>query len=700
MEELKQKFLEEASELLVSLETGLLNLDKERDNMEYVNHVFRVMHSLKGSGAMFGFEVMSSFAHQLESIYDLVREKKIAVNRTLIDATFDSIDVFKSLLKDPNEISEEAIAAKDKMLEYFKDIASGKIKNNDENKITNHTETPKSSETQAVSKAKNVPTWRILFEPSRDVMKDGSNPLYMIDELSELGHLKVFLNPEKIPDISQLNPDESYVLWNMLLVTKFSHDEIKDVFLFVEDDSNITIEKIADFDIFQLSEINTLLRDFAENNYFSEKELEKVLAKANVDEADSQQTTSEDVKQEEIAETIQKRKTVERKIESPALTTIRVSSFKLDKLMDLVSEVITTQARLEHYNEIEPNPELEAITEAYQKLSRQLRENVLDMRLIPVNNLLHPFRKLIRDLSNEYDKEIEFVTRGTDTELDKSIIEKLTDPIMHIIRNSFDHGIEPKEVRIKKGKPVKGEILFEAYYSGVSIVINISDDGAGLDLDKIRQKAILKGIIRKNTELSNRELSHLIFHPGFTTNDEVTSISGRGVGMDVVKKNIEELRGEIDLISTPDKGTTIRITLPLTLSIIDGLLVYIDKVRYIVQMDNIKRIYKVSREEIDACYDNVIIKEGKQIPFINLTEKFATDDSDIQSPHYMLVIYHEEMEVGLLINKIVGKYQAVIKPLGKYLRKMDIFSGASILGDGSIAIVMDVNKIISNLQEK
>ena len=321
------------------------------------------------------------------------------------------------------------------------------------------------------------------------------------------------------------------------------------------------------------------------------------------------------------------------------------------------------------------------------------------MRLIPVNNLLHPFRKLIRDLSNEYDKEIEFITKGTDTELDKSIIEKLTDPIMHIIRNSFDHGIEPKEVRRKMGKPVKGQILFEAYYSGASIVINISDDGAGLDLDRIRNKAVAKGIIRENAELSTREISHLIFHPGFTTNDEVTDISGRGVGMDVVKKNIEELRGEIDLISALNKGTTIRITLPLTLSIIDGLLVYVNKVRYIVQMDNIERIYKVTEKEVAACYDNVIIKEGKQIPFINLTRKFAENDAPVEPPHYMLVIHHEEMKVGLLINKIVGKYQAVIKPLGKYLRKMDIFSGASILGDGNIAIVMDVNKIISNLQE-
>ncbi len=699
MEQLKQKFLEEASELLVSLEEGLLNLDKNRDDADSVNQVFRVMHSLKGSGAMFGFDTLSSFAHKLEDIYDLVRDKKLKVTRTLIDATFDTIDVFKTLLKDDSEISKEALLEKDKMLEYFNAIASGKFTDEKEEEKSDFSVVTADVEVLKENKTNELPTWHIYFEPSRDVMKDGSNPLYMIDELAELGSLKVFLSAEKIPDLENLTPDESYVLWNMLLATSFSEDEIRDVFLFVEDDSNITIEKIADFDIIKFDEAEELLQKFDEKKYFSEKELSKLISGLNTPDGSSDKPDGAVATDDIMPAESYKHKSADRKIESPSLTTIRVSSYKLDKLMDLVSEVITTQARLEHFNEIEPNPELEAITEAYQKLSRQLRENVLDMRLIPVNNLLHPFRKLIRDLSNEYDKEIEFITKGTDTELDKSIIEKLTDPIMHIIRNSFDHGIEPKEVRRKMGKPVKGQILFEAYYSGASIVINISDDGAGLDLDRIRNKAVAKGIIRENAELSTREISHLIFHPGFTTNDEVTDISGRGVGMDVVKKNIEELRGEIDLISALNKGTTIRITLPLTLSIIDGLLVYVNKVRYIVQMDNIERIYKVTEKEVAACYDNVIIKEGKQIPFINLTRKFAENDAPVEPPHYMLVIHHEEMKVGLLINKIVGKYQAVIKPLGKYLRKMDIFSGASILGDGNIAIVMDVNKIISNLQE-
>jgi two-component system chemotaxis sensor kinase CheA len=697
MEELKQKFFEEATDLLENLESGLLLLDKDRGNKEYINQVFRVMHSLKGSGGMFGFDVLSSFAHELESIYDLVREGELKVTGKLIDATFDSIEIIKSLLKDNKDIGDDAIEAKDKMLKYLSSLA-----NNASESSVDDAESHKADDRKKSSGDKNrLPTWFIHFEPNRDVMKDGSNPLYMIDELSELGELKVFLNAEKIPELNDLKPDESYVLWDMVLVSKYSEDEINDVFLFVEDESNIVVEKIADFNILELDEVNDLFHEFTENNIFKSKELEKLIENIPDEQEgkdDGKEAPQEKNDEDDFAE-VKKSKPFDRKVDSPALTTIRVSSTKLDRLMDLVSEVITTQARLEHFNEINSNPELEQITEAYQKLSRQLRENVLDMRLIPVNNLLHPFRKLIRDLSNEYDKEIDFVTKGTDTELDKSIIEKLTDPIMHIIRNSFDHGIETKEERIKKGKPVKGEIRFEAYYSGASIIIKISDDGAGLDYERIRNKAIAKGLISETSKMSDRELSHLIFNPGFTTNDQVTDISGRGVGMDVVKKNIEELRGEIDLISKAGKGTTIRISVPLTLSIIDGLLVYVNSVRYIVQIDNIKRIYEITPEDIENSYGNVVAKEGRQIPFIDLTEHFSWDSAEKMPPNYMLVLVHEEKEVGILINKIVSKYQAVIKPLGKYLRGMDIFSGASILGDGNIALVMDVNKIITNFQD-
>jgi len=696
MEELKNKFLEEAFELLETLEEGLLDLDKDRDNSEYINQVFRVMHSLKGSGAMFGFDMLSSFAHELENVFDLVREGSLKVSRILIDATFDSIEIFKSLLNDESEISNEAIEAKDKMLQYFSSIAKGQTEERKKNNVST-TKNVENNE-DAVIDDNNTPTWWIHFEPSINVMKDGSNPLYMVDELGELGELRVFIKTDKIPDFDDLSTEESYVFWDMVLVTNFSKDEINDVFLFVEDESNIVVEKIADFDALLEDEVETLLSSFTDKNRFNEIELKNLIKTISLQQRDLGSVNDEEPDFDIKIPHIESNKIVERKIDSQVLTTVRVSSFKLDKLMDLVSEVITTQARLEHYNEISPNPELASVTEAYQKLSRQLRENVLDMRLIPVNNLLHPFRKLIRDLSHEYDKEVDFITKGTDTELDKSIIERLSDPIMHIIRNSFDHGIEPKEERIRKGKSTKGVILFEAYYSGASIVISISDDGVGLDLERIREKAISKGIILKNTQLSERELSNLIFYPGFTTNDEVTDISGRGVGMDVVKKNIEELRGEIELFSKPDKGTTIRVSLPLTLSIIDGLLVYINNVRYIVQMENIKRIYKVTEQEVDKSFGNILIKDGRQLPFIDLTKEFADEVSDKQPPNYMLVLAYEENEVGILINKIVGKYQAVIKPLGKYLRKMDIFSGASILGDGSIAIVMDVNKIIANFQ--
>ena len=705
MEELKNKFVEEAGELLENLEKELLNLDEDPENEECINTVFRVVHSLKGSGGMFGFEQLSSLAHKLEDVYDLVREKKIQVTQELIDKTFETIEVFNGLLDEEEKIPANVIKEKERILQVFNEIVSGNIE--EKPSLTKKSSSDVKDKDTKKTVDKSV-LW-IHFEPDKDIMKDGSNPLYMIDEISESGNLNVFLNSSSIPAFDQLKCDEIYVWWDILLSTDKGEDDIKDVFLFVEDSSKIIIEKISESDILQNDDVKKITDSFKQSGKFDIDELKKTveniaLSKENsekpqqdiVETGDKVDKVSEDnVDKVSSVKSSQKNETGGAvRIESPTLTTIRVSSYKLDKLMDLVSEVITTQARLEHYYQEHNNPELNAITEAYQKLSRQLRENVLDMRLIPIHNILHPFRKLIRELSHKSNKEVEFITKGVDTELDKSIIEKLSSPLMHIIRNSIDHGIETKEERVKNGKSAKGSIVFEAYNTGSSIIIKLSDDGAGLDYEKIKQKAIAKGLINSDALLNEKELSNLIFLPGFSTTDEVNDISGRGVGMDVVKKNIEELRGEIDVESKPGKGTTITLILPLTLSIIDGLLFQVNSNKYLIQMDEIKQIHNVRESDLNS-FDNIIIKEGNQYPYIDLTEKFVDENSKRETPVYMLLLNFESNEVGFLINKIIGKYQAVIKPLGKYLSKMDVFSGASILGDGNIALVMDVYKTVS-----
>ena len=299
----------------------------------------------------------------------------------------------------------------------------------------------------------------------------------------------------------------------------------------------------------------------------------------------------------------------------------------------------------------------------------------------------------MRDLSYQMDKEITLKTTGTETELDKSIIEKLYDPLMHILRNSIDHGIETAEERIKAGKPVHGLIHIETSYIGANVQIKISDDGRGMDEEVLKKAAVEKGFIKPGAEISRKELLQLIFQPGFTTAKKVSNVSGRGVGMNVVKKNIEDLHGSIELETEKDRGTTVKILLPLTLSIIDGLLIYVGNGRYIIPMNNIKQVYPVTRKELQGTFNNVITKEKHQIPFVDLVKEFGEKHVN-QHELYMIVVDYGKKEVGFIINDVVGKYQAVIKPLSRIAQKQEIFSGASVLGDGDVALVIDSNKMI------
>ena len=706
MDELSAGFVNEANELLESLEDALLKLENHPEDEEQINTAFRVMHSLKGTGSMFGFDELSAFTHEMESLYDQVRSGKRKADKQLIDFTFKSIDLIRLLLEKPDE--ETTRAQKQLLLEEMASKFSGG---------------PSSSEQeqkapQAVpQKKQKTATWHIRFEPHQSILQNGTRPLYLLDELSEAGRLKAFLHTEKIPDFSHLIAENVYVWWDLLLATEKNENFIKDVFIFVEDESRIEIHKIADTDLFSLpgaeeemeklglkESINTQKRQQLSQILLSRTqetgtpppvpepgpEKKKTAAAGKPGKPD--ETPAASVKKGKKPE---KQPEAGQQKEPPSMhNTVRVSSSKLDELLDIISEVVTTQARLLHYSHNHEDPELESITEAYEKLARRLRENALDMRLIPIYTILIRFKRLVRDLSSKLNKEINLITTGTETELDKSMIEKLYDPLMHIIRNSIDHGIEPAEERIKAGKNPRGLIRIDTSYSGANVKIKISDDGRGIDEEKVKKTAVQKGFLAPDAEISQKELLQLIFQPGFSTSQKVSNVSGRGVGMDVVKRNIEELRGSIEVETEKGKGTTIIISLPLTLSIIDGLLVYVGKNRYIIPVNQVKRIHPVTRPELQKTLNQVITKDGKQIPFVDLTKEFSEEETRENEMH-LVVIEYGKNEMGFVIHNIVGKYQAVIKPLSRIAQKQEIFSGASILGDGEIALVIDPNKMIS-----
>ncbi|MBK8807078.1 MAG: chemotaxis protein CheA [Bacteroidales bacterium] len=495
-----------------------------------------------------------------------------------------------------------------------------------------------------------------------------------------LGTCKIFTKTNKIPDYDSLECEKCYFEWEVLLVSDCSSNEIADVFIFVEDDSKLEIQLLANYNILEYNEIvNEIEQKFELNNEIQIDNLKYIV----------EQHASKNNKT-----TIKKDSNSLRNNHSKqGISSVRVDSDKLDRLMNLVSELVTTQARLGLFAESQELPELTAISENIQKLTRELRDNAFSIVLIPIETMITRFQRLVRDLSVELGKKVAFVTSGLETELDKTLIENLLDPIMHILRNSMDHGLETPEERIRQGKPLEGKITFKAYHYGANVYIEIADDGKGINKQAILKKAIESKIIHPDQNLTEKEIFELLFKSGLSTATKVTDVSGRGVGMDVVRKKINEIRGEIEIESELGKGTKITIKLPLTLSIIDGLLVKIHNNFYIMPLGAVNKIIVEKHKKLANTYNNTLPLDGKQVVFFNLREEFGLPETEEENEEIIIVNYEDEV-VGFTVDNVVGEYQAVLKPLGKYYKNQEIISGATILGDGTVALVIDTNKTI------
>ncbi len=678
MDNFQKKFLDEASDLVSQLEQALLTLEQDMNNPELVDSIFRIMHSLKGGGGMFGFENISNYTHRLENMYDLVRQKKLKVTREMLDITFESADHITSMLNDDGS-KTEAIKKNEEILNNRIEA----ILDGDTMMVAVQTDADDEAGTQGTS------SYYVKVKPYEHIQRNGTNPLLLIDELVGLGKAKVNIFYSGIPDFEGLVYDDTYVWWEVILSTEQDEDAIKDVFIFVEDDCEIVVKKLADGDIFTFEGIEPLLQCRHDFPF----DLEKITKLAEtINALEKAKTVAE--KKAAAAEGNKGDEHIKKFAKESSISGIRVASEKIDSLMNLVSELITTQAGLNLYADRDKNPELTRIAESLENISRQLRDTAFSITLIPIDYLVTRFRRLVRDLSREVGKEIEFEARGAEVELDKSLIEGISEPLMHILRNSVDHGIESASERKAAGKPPEGKIILQAYYSGSQVVIAVTDDGQGMDPDKIKRKAIEKGLIAPDAQLSDREAIDLIFMPGFSTSEQVTNISGRGVGMDVVKRKVSDIRGTVSVTSELGVGTTITISLPLTLSIIDGMLVRIADVDYIIPLSVIDTIFAVEHEKIVTSFQNVINIEGVQYPFYYLRDEFGIPGEPPQKEEIIMVKY-EDRKIGVVVDNITGEYQAVLKPLGKLYRSQDIFSGASILGDGTVALVLDTHKVIN-----
>ncbi len=697
MQAQREAYRDEAYELLSELETALLALEEVPEDAELIGRVFRALHTIKGSGAMFGFDDIASFTHDVETVFDLVRNGKIAVSKALLDLTLAAGDQIRAMLdaSEDGTLSDADSAMAGQLRSKFRDLIPA---GDEPATVTAETAVPPGNDEEGEI------TYRITLRMDRDIFLRGSNPVLLLKELEELGECRVIAHTEAIPELEELNPEECYTSWDVILTTGRGINAIKDVFIFVEDECEVKIEVVrADGVTAEEPAYRKLGEILVERGEVSQEEVRKALAEQKrigellVDAgAVAPSSVVSALAEQEQVKAVQLKQQKEE-----AVSSIRVPTERLDTLVNLVGELVTIQARLSQTVARMEHPELLAISEVVERLTADLRDNTMSIRMVPIGTTFSKFKRLVRDLSGELGKDVAMVTEGAETELDKTVIERLNDPLVHLIRNCIDHGIEPPDMREAAGKSRQGTVHLAAAHSGACVLIQITDDGTGLDVAAIKEKAVERGLITADAELSENEVFALIFAPGFSTARQVTSISGRGVGMDVVKRSIDALRGSIEISSRRGAGTTITLKLPLTLAIIDGLLVKVGDGYFVMPLSMVEECVELTHEDVLRAHGRHLTHvRGRIVPYIRLRERFLINGN---APAQEQVVITEVGggSVGLVVDRVIGEHQTVIKNLGRMYRDIDEISGATILGDGTVALIMDVPKLVkgTELQE-
>jgi two-component system chemotaxis sensor kinase CheA len=671
----KKQFIEEILALLEQLEKDLLVLENEPEDRQLIDSVFRAMHTIKGTSAMYGIKPISEFTHHLESIYQSIRDGKMPIGKEIIDISLESLDHIRHLTEDEVLKNPDNIVRHQELLESI---------NSYHPIVEEHVAENRSDVIPSQPTDENENTWYILLRTDEQIFFRGVSIVNILTDLSLLGMYHI----HRIPALS----DSTTETWGILLITSFSLNEIKEVFMFIEDNCSFVLVK--------------------EGNLLEPGENKLVVSQTppiNVEEKEQPTFPEKEILVEESIQEIKDEKPEEKKklksvllfadASKHNLKRISVDSVKLDYLMYLVSELITLNSQLlettkdEYYERIRPQ------IEQMESLAKLFRNNALEIRLVPLGDLVLKFQRLIRDLSKQLDKKIDFVTQGTDTELDKNTIDLVAEPIIHIIRNCVDHGIETPDERVKKGKSPTGTVKLTAHHVGNYIHIRIEDDGAGLNLDKIRNKAIEQGIIKGTDTLTKSEITNLIFHSGFSTSDKVTEVSGRGVGMDVVKRKIAELRGEILVDTEKDKGTVFTLKIQQSVAIIDTLLFRVHNSYFILPLTEIEICVHTEKSYIERNQStNTIEYNEMMIPYLDLRSMFNLG-GEYPEMVKTLVLQEEKQYFGILCDEILGEQQAVLKPLGQAFDNSSGILAVTQHGDGKWAYMLNTHFMHQRLKD-
>ncbi|AUW44331.1 chemotaxis protein CheA [Rhizobium ruizarguesonis] len=664
-------FRTEAAECLEAIEAGLLDLTHQLDNRDLVDAVFRGLHTLKGSGAMFGFEALAAFTHHCETAFDRVRKGEVAATSELVAAVLAAQDHMRALVDQPDADHGDT---GHKLLAQLQAAVGGK----QAAAVAAPAAVPTTAAGREAPAKKKKNSWRIRFSLPANSMANGTNPLGLLDELRDLGECSVRANTSAIPPLDELAPTELHISWDVTLTSEQDRSAIDDVFIFVLDDMELSVEEIsgtaaatADPVEEKAAPAPVVATSAAAVPEF--RPVEAVPAKREAPAAVSQAKAAENV---------------------------RVPAERLDELMDRVGELVIAQSRLSQLASASTDIALRSVSEEIERLSGELRDTMMVLRMVPVATLFSRFRRLVHDLARETGKVIELVTEGESTEVDKTVIERLADPLVHLVRNSIDHGLETPADRLASGKTEAGTVTLSARQAGGEVIISIKDDGRGINRERVRAKAESSGLIQPGQPLSDSELLQLIFAPGFSTAAAITNLSGRGVGMDVVKKTVEALRGAIDIVSVPGQGSEVSLRIPLTLAIIDGLLVRVGSGRYVIPLSAVEECLELSLEEdLRSRGRSFISLRDSLVPFLRLRDLFRTGTKP--DVHQKVVVISTGTErVGLVVDQIIGDHQTVIKSMSKLHNNVATFSGATILGDGSVALILDVGHLVAAGQQQ
>jgi len=661
-------FFEESFEGLDAMESGLLNLDEGAADIEAINTIFRAAHSIKGGAGTFGFMAVSEFTHKMETLLDEVRNGERDITSDLTNILLVAVDVLREMLTAVQQDTPTDEARIESVVEQMSALL-------DDDGA--QTETAVSSE-KADTEDSKPQGWLINFKPHAHLLQTGNDPLRMFRELDSLGDLTVIVDDSRMPSFDSLEPEDSYLSWRLELTSDAAKDEVCEIFEWVEDDCDLVIEPLLADEVAEV-----------EPSVEPQDNEPDVPTEQQASGADKAVEPVQEVKQKSAASS------------APAAASIRVSTDKIDSLINMVGELVITQSMLSQIGDRFTESMLPQLIDGLAQLernTREMQEGIMQIRMLPISFAFNRFPRLVHDLSAKTGKKVELQLSGEQTELDKTVMEKIGDPLVHLVRNSLDHGLETPDKRLESGKDETGVLALNAYQQGGSIVIEIEDDGAGLNEDKIFQKAVEKGLVNASEKLPPEKIHELIFLPGFSTADVISDISGRGVGMDVVRKNISSLGGSVDVNSERGVGTTFTIRLPLTLAIMDGQSIRVANQNYILPLVSIIESLEIKQNDVKLVAGKGELYElrDEYVPVIRLYDIFNLEPKVTDLEDGLLVIVEGDgQKVGLFIDELLGQQQVVIKSLETNYRKVLGLSGATILGDGTVALILDVPGLIS-----